>query len=481
MTAAVTDRLAGDTPGAPVRASGPDVPPARMNFLARQRLTLPRNVTTTYHLAAAYPFAVEAGLGVRGAFMGLNRLSGGGGFFFDLFEAHAAGLITAPNMCVTGAGGYGKSGLAKTYVLRSSILRGAHARGRFVFILDAKGEWTALARLLGLTVVDLHPGGPARVNPLDPGPAGGSLSPEDLAHKQAPVVAALLSVMLVRPLDVSESRVLGYVLGRISRGRLAHPTLCDLREVLARPSQEMASELDTSLDELRVRCRPMLDACAMLLDHQYKGMFDGPTNVALDWDTSPGVVLNLSAVLDQPVPLELAMICGAGWGQALMHGHRDRLKLNVIDESYKALQNPAMVSYFLDGWKVGRQFGCANMIIIHALSELRAQFDDGAAAVKQTEALLNTTSVKVYMHQNHDQASDLLTRFGLSSAEASSLARMPPHRALWKIGGYSALVDHVTGGVEIEVCDTNKVMRGGSHEFTPAEGSVFGNRKVDAA
>lgn len=79
----------------------------RMNVLARQGLSLPRNVTTTYHLGAAYPFAVEAGLGVKGAFMGLNRLSGGGGFFFDLFEAHAAGLITAPNMCVTGAGGFG--------------------------------------------------------------------------------------------------------------------------------------------------------------------------------------------------------------------------------------------------------------------------------------------------------------------------------------------------------------------------------------
>ena len=459
MSTAVTAGLV-DAPGAPGGTTAPDLPAARMNFLARQRLTLPRNVTTTYHLAAAYPFAVEAGLGVRGAFMGANRLTGGGGFFFDLFEAHSAGLITAPNMCVSGAGGYGKSALAKTYVFRSSILRGAHARGRFVFVLDAKGEWAGVARLLGLTVVDLHPGGPARVNPLDPDPAGGSISAEDLARKQAPVVAALLSVMLARPLDVSENRVLGYVLQLIARGRITHPTLCDLRDALAHPSHEMATELDTSLDELRARCRAMLDACAMLLDHQYKGMFDGPTNVALDWDTSPGVVLNLSAVLDQPVPLELAMICGAGWGQALMHGRRDRLKLNVIDESYKALQNPAMVSYFLDGWKVGRQFGCANMIIIHALSELRAQFDDGAAALKQTEALLNTTSVKVYLHQNHDQASDLLSRFGLTTAEAASLASMPPHRALWKIGDYSALVDHVTGGVEIDLCDTNKVMRG---------------------
>lgn len=435
-------------------------PSTGTSLLARQRLTLPRNVATTYHLAAAYPFSVEAGLGVRGAFMGLNLLSGGGGFFFDLFEAHSQGLITAPNMFITGAGGYGKSALAKTYVFRSSILRGAYDRGPFVFVLDAKGEWTALAQALGLTVVDLHPGGPARVNPLDPDPGGRALGREDLARKQAPVVAALLSVMLGRSLDVSENRVLGYALECISRGRCTHPTLSDLRRVLADPTDDMAADLDTSLEELRLRCRPVLDALGLLLDQQYRGMFDGPTNVRLDWETSPGVVLNLSAVLDQPVPLELAMICGAGWGQALMHGRRDRLKLNVIDESYKALQNPAMVNYFLDGWKVGRQFGCANIIIIHALSELRAQFDDGAAAVKQTEALLNTTSVKVYLHQNYDQVADLFGRHGLTTAEATGLPGYPPHRGLWKIGDYTVLMDHLLAGVELDFCDTNKVMRG---------------------
>ena len=91
------------TPASTTDAADQPGPAAgRMQVLARQRLSLPRNITTTYHLGAAYPFAVEAGLGVKGAFMGVNRLSGGGGFFFDLFEAHAAGLITAPNMCVTG-------------------------------------------------------------------------------------------------------------------------------------------------------------------------------------------------------------------------------------------------------------------------------------------------------------------------------------------------------------------------------------------
>src|SRR5207249_3686760 len=150
----------------------------------------------------------------------------------------------------------------------------------------------------GLTVINLHPGGAARINPLDPGPAGGSLSAEDLARKQAPVIAALLSVMLARRLDVSEGRLLAYALELISRHTLPRPTLSDLRALLASPTYEMADRLDTNNEELRLRCRPMLDACATLLDHQYKGMLDGPTNVELDWDTSPGVVLNLAAVLD---------------------------------------------------------------------------------------------------------------------------------------------------------------------------------------
>src|SRR5258708_5746631 len=86
--------------------------------------------------------------------------------------------------------------------------------------------------------------------------------------------------------------------------RPAHPAPGDLRDTLARPAHALAGALGRTHDELRLRCRPMLDACATLLDHQYAGMFDGPTNIDLDWDTSPGVVLNLSAVLDQAIPLE---------------------------------------------------------------------------------------------------------------------------------------------------------------------------------
>jgi hypothetical protein len=421
---------------------------------------VPRNTATTAHLAAAYPFAVEAGLGVKGVCMGRNRLSGGGGFFFDLFEAHAQKMITAPNAVVTGAGGFGKSAMTKCYVWRASVLVDARRRRRLISIIDPKGEWVALGRALGLTVIDLQPGGPHRVNPLDPGPTGSALTPDDLARTQTPVVAALLSVIMDRPLTVGEDRLVGHALALVSQGRLTNPTLADVRHVLANPTENMAAQLDTDVAELRSRARDPLDACAKLLDQELRGMFDGPTTIDLDWDTTPGIVLNLSAVLEHPRALKLVMIAAAGWLQALMHGERGRLKLNVWDESYKALGIPAMVSYLQDAFKVGRQFGTANILIMHALSELRAQLDDGAAAVKQAEALLNTTPVKVFLHQNPEQVADLLTRYGVSAAEAQRLPELRPHEALWKIGEHTAWVEHFTWGAEVDFCDTNKVMRG---------------------
>lgn len=64
------------------------------------------------------------------------------------------------------------------------------------------------------------------------------------------------------------------------------------------------------------------------------------------------------------------------------------------------------------------------------------------------------------LHQNHDQVADLLTRSGLTPAEARLLPSMPAHQTLWKIGEYTALVDHPAVGPELDFCDTNKVMRG---------------------
>jgi type IV secretory pathway VirB4 component len=423
-----------------------------MNRAFRNGLTLPRDTTTTAHLAAVYPFSVEGGLPATGPFLGRNVLAGGGGFFFDPFAAYHAGLITAPNMMISGAGGYGKSAVAKTLVWRSAAIEPTGTRPRFVAVIDPKGEWVPLASRLGLAVVALVPGGPHRVNPLDAAFRAGDGSPS-APDGATQVVAALLAVVLDRDLSVGEERVSAHAIDIVATRRRS-ATLHDLRALLAAPTHELANRLDLTIDELQERSRDMVDALAKLLDHDLRGMFDEHTNISLDWQNSRGLVIDLSALLENRKALKLVLIAAAGWLQSVMHRQRDREKVNIIDEGWIALENLATVRYLQDAWRLGRQFGTANILITHAFSDLRSQADDGSALTKIADGLLHTTSVRVFLHQHNEQVAELLTRAGLTRTEAELLPHLRAGQALWKISGHSALVEHVIADTEWSFCNT---------------------------
>src|SRR5688572_7090413 len=149
-----------------------------------RHLRIPRHRATTAHLASAYPFAAEGGLGGAGVYLGGNVLTGGGAFTYDPFEAYRAGLITNPNMLLAGEPGVGKSATAKCFIHRS-----VGVFGRWVAIADPKGEYRPLADALRLDVIRLCPGGTAQMNPLDPGPA--AVTPDEVARRQTSMVTAL--------------------------------------------------------------------------------------------------------------------------------------------------------------------------------------------------------------------------------------------------------------------------------------------------
>jgi hypothetical protein len=435
-------------------------PPLLGRLAARQWLALPRQVATTAHLCAAYPFAVQADLGVRGVFLGQNRLTGGG-FFFDLFEAYQAGLVQGPNMVVSGAGAYGKSALVKSYLYRSSVLTGPTGRPRFVAVIDPKGEWVPLAARLGWAVLALRPGGGVRVNPLDPGPAGHGSRPAQtgVADHAAAAAATMLTIALGQPeLGASQRRLVGAAVRRISQNGQA--TLADLRRLLADPPADLAAELDTTPAELSERRRPLLDAAAMLVEHDLRGIVDGPATVEIDWDRTPGLVLDLSALLANRKALRLVLTAAAGWLTGLLYSQPDRHTLTVIDEGWAALEDLAIVRFLQDQWRLGRQWGSGNVLITHALADLRSQTDDGTAQGKIAEGLLNTTSIRVFLHQNPEQVGRLLADLGLTTTEADVLAAMGPLQALWKIGAHTALVDHQVTDAEWAFCDTDTAMTG---------------------
>jgi hypothetical protein len=417
------------------------------------RLAVDRHRSTTAHVSSAYPFLAEAGLGSAGVYLGTNVLTGGGGFAFDPFEAYRAGLVTNPNVLLAGEPGTGKSATAKCFIYRA-----CGVFGRWVAIADPKGEYRALADALGLTPIKLHPGGASRINPLDPGPNAGADGPDEVAQRQSALVAALLGSVLHRDLTPVEDAVLGWATLHLARaaGR-GQATLADLVAVMADPTAEMAARARTSEAELARSVDAAVYGLGKLLDRSLRGMFDGPTNVALDW-SGPGIVLDLSAVHHEPEALTLVMLATTAWLQAVLARPGGQPRLQVLDEAWSLLASERTSRYLQSCWKLGRAYGVANIAVVHRLSDLRAQADDGTAAAKVSMGLLADTQTRVLFRQSSDQVADARSLLGLTSTETQVLSRLCRGRALWKVGGHTAVVQHAIGRAERAFCDTDERM-----------------------
>ena len=127
-------------------------------------LRLAPMAVTTRHSASAYPFQCQAGLPLVGPVIGQEVL-GQGMFCYDPFCLYDTETLLSPCMLVSGNKGYGKSAFVKAYLHRQSMA------GKWLAILDPKGEYLDLAERDGLSVLGLRPNGPVRLNPLDAGPA----------------------------------------------------------------------------------------------------------------------------------------------------------------------------------------------------------------------------------------------------------------------------------------------------------------------
>lgn len=400
-----------------------------------QRLVLPRHRTTTAHLCSAYPFAAEAGLGPAGVYLGTDVLAGGAAFAFDPFHAYRAGLVTNPNVVIAGEPGTGKSATTKCLLYRA-----CGVFGRWVAVADPKGEYLDLADALGLEVVKLHPGGGARLNPLDPG-AGDGDGPDETARRQAALVAALLGTVLHRDLLPVEDAALGWAAETIARAGGPAPTLADLARLLAEPTDAMAARARTTAAELARATSAAVYGLGKLLDRSLRGMFDGPTTVHLDW-SGPGVVLDLSGVHHEPEALRLVLLATTAWLQAVLARPDGPPRIQVLDEAWSLLAEERTSRYLQSCWKLGRAYGVANVAVVHRLSDLRSQTDDGTAAAKVAMGLLADTQTRVLFRQSSDQLDDARTLLGLTSTEAMVLGRLCRGRALWKVGGHTAVVQH---------------------------------------
>ncbi len=420
--------------------------------LRARTLSIPRHRATTAHLCSAYPFLGDAGFGARGIYLGANVLSGGAAFAFDPFTAYADGLLTNPNLIVAGDVGMGKSTAVKAFLNRA-----IGTFGRWAAIVDPKGEYGPLAEQLDMTMVQLHPGGSHRLNPLDT-TLGCGHDAVDRAREQGELVAALVGHVLRRDLNPVEDAAIHWALVELARAPTSRPrTLSDLVAVLRDPTEHMATRADLTRGELTRRAAEVTYAVGKLVERAFHGMFDGPTNVRIDRD-GPGMVLDVSAIFHDRDALGLVLLAITAWLRSVLAQQDGPQRLQVIDEAWAVFGNERAAKYLQACWKLSRAYGVANVAVIHRLSDLRAQADDGTTTAKVAMGLLADTQTRVLFRQAPDQIDDARQLLGLTGVEADLLTRLTRGRALWKIASRTAVVQHVVGPTEYALADTNARM-----------------------
>ncbi len=422
----------------------------------RSALRLVFHRGTTAHMSSIYPFSVQPSFGHQGTYVGLDLLAGGSEFCWDPFEAYAAGLVTNPNAWVLGEPGNGKSALVKCLLWRQAAIYGHGPNGRWTAIVDPKGEYAPLAEQLGLTTVALSPGGITRINPLAPGPAAAHESADKQVLRQAEMCAALVATVLERPLTQLEDAVLFAAIEHLTVSPVDEPTLVDVARLVAEPTEVMAARLRRTTADVGEDVASVAYALDKLLTRSLRGMFDGPSTVPLRWD-GPGLILDLSAVPLDSEALPLVMVATAGWLQQLMACPGPQ-RVQVLDEAWALLGNRHTASYLQTCFKLGRTYGTANVCITHRASDLVAQADDGSSTAKIAAGLLADSATKIILRQAPDQLDAAIAHFGLTDPESRIVGQLTRGRALWKIGGRTAVVHHLIGTGEEALCDTDARM-----------------------
>jgi type IV secretory pathway VirB4 component len=223
----------------------------------------------------------------------------------------------------------------------------------------------------------------------------------------------------------------------------------------------MASSLRTTASELAADARRAALALQDLCEGPLRGMFDGPTSKNLDLDARL-LVLDLHAVRDSPA-VGILMACATAWISALLartaeRPGRERL-INVADESWKIVQHAGLGEWFQSNFKLARQFGVMNLVVLHKLADLQAAGDSGSRAARIAEGLVADASTRIVYHQDESQVPLTRTLLGLSHSEAELISILGAGQALWRVGSRSFVVQHYRSRMESQLTNTDTGMK----------------------
>jgi type IV secretory pathway VirB4 component len=371
---------------------------------------------------------------------------------FDPFQLYQAGRLHGPNMLVLGDIGYGKSALVKLYLYRQALF------GYVPLVTDVKGEYDRLCSALGVTPIRFARGGQLRLNPLDEAVAGGS---------RLALLRSIGELLLGRSLRPREDAALELAWKWLEQAakRRRQPTVGDVVARLLRPDSEAAAGLEATLEELVEWGRDLAFALRRLVSGDLAGLFEEPTSPGLALD-GPMVSINLSQIPDQAKPILMA--CVGTWLRRQWARTDGTRRIVVQEEAWHLLASPGVAELAQANFKLARQYGVQNILVMHHLGDLRAAGDAGTRTAELAAGLLADTATRVLYHLDPGEVHASADLLGLNQAQRQVVPQLQRGSGLWLVGQRSYVVHHLLatdpGSPERWIVDTDDAMLGTANQ-----------------
>lgn len=428
----------------------------------------------THEVGGLFPLLAANGIPAVGARIGYDTLSGGA-FYSHPIEWVLMGLATNPNIVIFGEPGRGKSSTVVAFLLRM-MLFGV----RTLISGDVKGEYSPLLRALGLAPIALGRGSPARLNALDLGPLAARWQRWPVARQREELdgvlgrwvmlLVALAEAQGYQP-TVTDEKVLSDVLRKLVGAtdgytHLRPVTIPDVAGELAEPDEALwRGARFAGRREFLDHLRSITDALANLISGPLAGLFDEPTNFALDWD-APVQSMDLSLLRsrgDQAVAV--ALTCLGSWSSLVTDLQDDgEIRVVVRDEVWRQMRlGPKAVQAVDSDLRLSRAERKIQILVGHKPSDFLSVGSAGSQEVAIAKDLLALCSTRILFGQSTRVATELAADLALSEKEhevTTGWAMERQGRALWKIEnspGYK--VQTVLSSVELRAFDTNAQLR----------------------
>ena len=201
---------------------------------------------------------------------------------------------------------------------------------------------------------------------------------------------------------------------------------CDVMDLLMEPTVDMADELRTDPASLSTDAQSVARGLHRLVEGDLAGMFDGESTATIDW-SGPGIVVDLSAVLQSPA-FSSILVCAGAW-LAQVVARKDRQRIIVVDECWKAIRDAGFVAWGEETQKLSRGYGVQFVTIVQRISDLASQADDGTATAERAQGFVTEAETKVTFNLSGGEAKASRDVMDWTDSETLLVPRLPRGRA----------------------------------------------------